>query len=197
MTLAVAGQPQALLAFLRDLDGLAPRVRTRRLGLEKRSQGGYTAEIDIELLERVAVPPPAVPPPAQPSIPLEPEPAVRALRAYILRIDKATQEAQSTLERLRTASSEVGGVDTPAAGPMAALFPKGSTALISATIEDDAFRAVAEASVEAEALEWAAAVGDHPSVAQGLVSSVATDRKASGRWTHRVEVAGERRRNSP
>lgn len=195
VTLHLVGQPRALVSFLVTLERLAPRFRLGDLMIKRqRGEGamGYEATLGVDVLERVAVPPPLFPPPAPPPVPLDTVQAVRVLRSHILELDKSLQTAAKRTVALQTAANEVWGASSPTlSGPLAALFPRNSSAqVMSAAFSAGKLTANAQAPTEDDARLWADAVDRHRSTSPGIVVDFELKTLEDGSWTQIVEIAG-------
>lgn len=200
--LSVSGSLRALLAYFAELEAQAPRVRIARVVLGGRQDGAdataaggaYTATLELQVLERVALPPPDAPPPSLPEVPLESEAAVRALRGYILDVDRALTALSERTAILEAADAEIGAAGSVAAAALAALFPAAAGArLREAAAEGGKVHAVADAADEGAAAAWAAAVADHPAMAPGVVVSTERVHEPGDAWPIRVTLDGTAR----
>ncbi len=193
VTLSVTGQPRALVNLLRGIEDRSPRFRVGPVEVARRRQGAaYETTIRVDVLERVAVPPPPIPPSEPPHTPPDHEQAVRALRAHILQLDQALTAAALLRRDLQTATQEVGPDAAPMSGALAALFPSGAaTTLETATLRGGKLAARGRAATEEVARAWALAIEAHPAMAPGLVISLEFQPEGHDARAHVVDVDGE------
>ena len=192
VTVRVVGQPPAIVTFLVSLEREAPKFRLGKLTLARRDDSAaYVATLEVDVLERIAVPPLLIPTPVTPQVPLVHEAAVRTLRAHIRQLDKALTAGRESRAQLETASLEVGLKSAPLSGPVAALFPKGSpTTVQTASFAQGKLVALGHAETEENARIWAVAVERHSAVSPGLVVAFGHEPLGDGRWTRTVELEG-------
>jgi hypothetical protein len=194
VTFDVAGNQRAIVSFLVGIESQAPKFRLGDLSLSRRRSAGvsgYSATLSVDVLERIAVPPPLVPPPVAPAIPQKHADAVKALRAHIRHLDKAVNLGRDRVAQLRVAKAEVRGGSPVLSGPVAALFPKGSPADVdSASFGGGQLAATAHAATEEDARTWADAVDRHAAIAPGVVVSTSLKALDDGKWAQVIELAG-------
>ncbi len=194
VTLTLAGQPRALVNLLLAFERESPRFRLGDLALHRHraaDSARYEATLSVDVLERIAVPPPLLPPPVTPSVPLAHREAVKVLRGHILRLDKALTVGMQRSAKLRKAAEETRGGAPVLSGPLAALFPKGSPATVqSATFHGGQLTATGHAATEEDGRLWVEAVERHAATAPGLVVSMELKPLEDGTWIQSVELAG-------